>query len=129
VQARRWDDLVELVIPAGAEGVHGVYAEEGMVSRLLEAPVPVRRVWACDDVLMALADQRDRLIVLNGSMPARTGREVPIARLLGRSVHDACLVVRHADSDAARPPSGEWARAAARSCPATEPRTHDGKDA
>lgn len=129
VQARRWDDLVELVIPAGAEGVHGVYAEEGMVSRLLEAPVPVRRVWACDDVLVALADQRDRLIVLNGSMPARTGREVPIARLLGRSVHDACLVVRHADSDAARPPSGEWARAAARSCPATEPRTHEGKDA
>ena len=95
ISARRWDDLVELVIPAGPQGVHGVYAEEGIVSRLLDTPTPVRRVWACDDTLAALSEHRDKLIVLNGAMPERTGVEVPVARLVGRSIQDACIVESH----------------------------------
>ncbi len=93
IAARRWDDLIELVIPAGMEGVCAVYPDEGLVSRLLDVDVPVRRTWACDDALLALSEQRDRLILLNGSLPARRGREVPVARMLGRLVQDACILV------------------------------------
>ena len=94
IGARRWDDLVELVIPAGGDGVYGVYAQEGIVSRLLDARASVRRVWACDDLLVGLTASRDRLVVLNGTMPARTGVPVELAKLTGRSIQDACIVVR-----------------------------------
>ena len=97
ISARRWDDLIELVIPAGREGVFGVYAEEGIVSRLLDAPVALRRTWACDDTLVALSDSRDRLVVLNGTMPARTGHQVPIKQMLGWSIQDACVVMRQGE--------------------------------
>lgn len=107
VQARRWDDLVELVIPAGPDGVCGVYAAEGIVSRLLHVAVPLRRAWACDDALLALSEHRDRLFVLNAAAPERVGCDVPIARLLGRLVQDACIVTSHA---------------------ATQPRNHEGED-
>ncbi|MCK4341163.1 MAG: hypothetical protein KAY37_05500 [Phycisphaerae bacterium] len=90
--ARRWDDLVELVIPAGPDGVCGVYVGEGIVSRLLKAATPIRRAWACDDTLVALVENRDRLVILNGDMPERTGLNVPIARVIGHSIQDACLV-------------------------------------
>jgi hypothetical protein len=92
LQARRWDDLVELVLPAGSAGVAGVYAEEGIVARLLTAEFPVRRAWASDDTLIGLTETRDRLIVLNGNMPQCTGVEVPLARILGRPIQDACMV-------------------------------------
>ena len=92
VVARRWDDLVELVIPAGRQGVQGVYAEEGVVSRLMDSAVAVRRVCACDDTLVALSEQRDRLLVLNADSPGRTALEVPVARMLGQSIQDACIV-------------------------------------
>lgn len=91
---RRWDDLVELVIPAGAQGIGGVYAEEGIVARLMDCPVPIRRAWACDDALVGLTEPRDRLLVLTGAMPGRAGREVPIARLTGWPAQDACIVTR-----------------------------------
>lgn len=93
ISARRWDDLVELVIPAGADGVCGVYVGQGFVTRLLRTTLPIRRTWAADDALVALTDARDRLIVLTGTMPAGTGAEVAVARLLGHSLQDACLVV------------------------------------
>lgn len=93
VDARRWDDLIELVIPAASQGVIAIYAEESIVSRLLDTPSAIRRTWACDDTLVGLNETRDRLYVLNGDMPERAGREVPIARLVGRSIQDACLVV------------------------------------
>ncbi len=96
VQARRWDDLVELVIPTGATGVAGVYAEEGLVARLMEASQPVRRAWACDDTLVGLTENRDRLIVLTATMPGRTGVEVPVARLLSHAVQDVALVTQRA---------------------------------
>ena len=92
VQARRWSDLVELVIPAGVQGVCGVYGEEGVVTRLLESRTPIRRAWACDDLILALNELRDRLIVMNANLPDRTGRDVPIARLLGHSIQDAAIV-------------------------------------
>jgi hypothetical protein len=92
--ARRWDDLIELVIPAGSQGVCGVYAGEGIVARLLETTTAVRRAWACDDALVALSDGRDRLIVLHATMP-RTGRDVPLARMLRSPIQDACIVTRH----------------------------------
>ncbi len=91
IDARRWDDLIELVIPAGRLGVCGVYSGEGIVSRLLEARVSVRRAWACDDLLLGLSDQRDRLIVHGADSPVL---DVPVARILGRSIQDACLVTR-----------------------------------
>jgi hypothetical protein len=100
VQARRWDDLTELVIPAGPQGVCGVYAEEGLVARLLPTAQAARRAWASDDVLVALNEQRDRLTVLNSAMPARAGVEVPVARLLGRAVQDADLVTTVVASEA-----------------------------
>lgn len=96
VSARRWDDLIELIIPAGPDGVHGVYAGEGIVSRLLTANTPIRRTWACDDTIIGLTDARDRLIVLNGDNPRRDGVPVPVARWLGWSIQDACLVVQPA---------------------------------
>lgn len=97
IVARRWDDLVELLIPAGSQGVCGVYGNEGIVSRLLQSDALVRRAWACDDAIVALSEQRDRLIVLNAGMAARVGVEVPVGRMLGRSVQDACIVHRPAD--------------------------------
>lgn len=101
---RRWDDLVEIVIPAGAQGISGVYAEEGIVARLMDCSVPIRRAWACDDALVGLTEARDRLVVLTGAMPTRAGREVPIARLTGWPIEDACIVTRQE----ARPSDAEW---------------------
>jgi len=56
----------------------------------------VRRASACDDVVVALNDARDRLIVLNANWPGRAVREVPVGRWSGRSVQDAALVTRRA---------------------------------
>lgn len=91
IVVRCWGDLIELVVPAGAEGVCGVYEEAGVVARLLESPVPIRRVWASDDAIVGLNENRDRLVVLHSAMPGRTGRVVPLARELGASIQDACI--------------------------------------
>jgi hypothetical protein len=101
IQPRRWNDLLELVIPAGTVGVCGIYAEEGVVARLMDTPVAVRRAWACDDLLVALSDYRDRLIVMRGDAADRLGRDVPIGRMLGHSVQDACIVSAPAGRDPA----------------------------
>ena len=93
IHARRWNDLVELVIPADAQGVLGIYGDEGVATPLLECRAPIRRAWACDDVVVGLSDHRDSLIVMNADMPQRTGREVHVARMTGRSIQDACIVV------------------------------------
>ena len=93
IHARRWNDLVELVIPADAQGVLGIYGDQGVATPLLECSTPIRRAWACDDVVVGLSDHRDSLIVMNANMPQRTGREVHVARMTGRSVQDACIVV------------------------------------
>jgi hypothetical protein len=92
IDARRWDDLIELVIPAGPDGVCAVYVGERFIAHLLRPDVAVRRTWACDDTLVAMADGRDRLTVLGGAMPAGAGQDVNVARLLGSSMQDACLV-------------------------------------
>jgi len=105
VIARSWGGLVELVIPAGGEGVCAVYEEAGVVARLMESPTPLRRVWASDDALVGLNENRDRLVVLHSAMPGRVGRAVPLARELGGSIQDACVVTSHE---------------------ATEPRSHEG---
>jgi len=98
VRVRRWDDLVEVVIPAGALGVLAVFEQENVVSRLVESAVPVRCVWAADDLIVALSELRDRLIVLGPESPDRTGQVVPLARPLGRPIQDVCLVTQEADS-------------------------------
>lgn len=92
--ARRWSDVVEVVVPAGREGVVGVYPGEGLVTRLMHVRSPVRRAWAADDALVALNDLRDRLLILTGEEPDETPREAPLARLVGNTVQDACLVTR-----------------------------------
>ena len=99
IVARRWNDLVELAIPAGADGICGIYVQERTALRLMEARVPIRRAWACDDLLVGLSDNRDRLVVLHASAGGRTGTEVPVARLLGRAIQDACIVTRETADD------------------------------
>ncbi|MFH1746753.1 MAG: hypothetical protein ABIG44_06875 [Planctomycetota bacterium] len=92
VYPRRWSDLLELVIPAGAAGVCGLYAQESVVASLMKTRVPVRRAWACDDLLVALTDHRDRLIVMKSDAARQEATEVKVRRLLGHSVQDACIV-------------------------------------
>ncbi len=94
IHARRWNDLVEVVIPAGDLGVCGVFGEEAAVTRLLDAPMSIRRAWACDDLIVALSERRDRLLVLHAALPGRHVREAPVSRLVGHSIQDACLVTR-----------------------------------
>ncbi len=100
VQVRRWTDLIELVVPAGARGVSGIYDEQNIVTRLLESATPIRRAWACDDVVVGLNELRDRLIVMNANLPERTGREARLARMTGQSIQDACIVLRHEGTEA-----------------------------
>jgi hypothetical protein len=101
VAGRRWSDLVELVVPAGARGICGIYAEQGIVTYLLESATPIRRAWACDDVVVGLNDLRDRLVVMNANLPERTGREACIARLTSQTIQDACIVLRPEGPEAA----------------------------
>lgn len=96
VQRRRWDDLVELVIPAGEGGVLGVYSDEGVSARLMTSRVAIRRAWACDDLIVGLSALRDRLVVLNANLAETAPREVVLARLASRSIQDACIVTRRA---------------------------------
>jgi hypothetical protein len=95
IHVRRWNDLVELVVPAGPQGIAGVYAEQNVVSRLLESDTPICRSWAADDILVGLNDRRDRLVVLTSSGADRRGHEVALARVLESSIQDACLVTTH----------------------------------
>jgi hypothetical protein len=92
IVARAWGGVVELVIPAGSDGIVGVYPETGVAARLVESVTPVRRVWASDDALVGLGENRDRLVVLHTSMPGREGRVVPLARTFGGLIQDACIV-------------------------------------
>lgn len=92
IALRRWNDLLEMVVPHGAAGVLSVYAEQGVTAPLLTANQPLRRVWASDDLVVGLTDRRDRLIVMNANMPERQGFDVPIGQMTGRSVQDACIV-------------------------------------
>ncbi|MEP0847934.1 MAG: hypothetical protein HRF50_14075 [Phycisphaerae bacterium] len=96
IVARRWNDLRELVIPAGPDGALALYPDESITAHVLEAPVPIRRVWATDDMLVALNENRDRLIVMGSLAPDRRGREAPLARLTGHTVQDVCLLTRAA---------------------------------
>lgn len=93
VTARRWNDLVELVIPAADEGIQSVYGDEGVVVHLLDGGVDIRRAWASDDLVVGLSDHRDRLLVMNANLPERTARELPVARMIGHSIQDACIVL------------------------------------
>ncbi len=91
IVARRWNDLVELVVPAGREGVQGVYGSERITATVLASREPIRRAWACDDVVVALNDRRDALVI---SYPRKspTPVTVPLARQVGHSLQDACLI-------------------------------------
>ena len=93
VKARRWNDLVELVVPGGRQGVCGVYGSEGVVGRLMETSTSIRRAWAGDDIVVGLNDHRDRLVILNARQTDRGVQEAPVARMVGRSIQDACLVM------------------------------------
>ena len=92
IVARRWNDLVELVVPAGREGVQGVYGSERITAAVMNSGTPIRRAWASDDVVVGLSDQRDQLVI---SYPSKspTPQAIPLARLFGHSLQDACLVV------------------------------------
>lgn len=98
VRARRWDDLVEVVIPGGSQGVLAVYERENVISQLVESAVPVRRAWASDDLVVALSELRDRLVILRAESSGRTGQEMPLARTLGGSIQDVCLVTQEAST-------------------------------
>jgi len=107
---RRWDDLLELVIPCG-RGISGVFAQvatgdslwrEAMVAQLVEAPAPVRRAWATDDLLVGLSELRDRLVVMRPDAPDRRGQVLPVAQMLGHTLQDACIVSRHEGTEERR---------------------------
>ena len=99
VQARRWTDLIELVVPAGPRGISGIYGEQHVVTDLLASATPIRRAWACDDLVVGLNQLRDRLVVMNANLPERTGRDVRIGRMTGQSVQDACIILRQKESE------------------------------
>lgn len=93
IAVRRWSDMTELVIPAGVDGVLNVFTEEGISGRLLEAPrQSIRRAWVADDLVVAMRDLRDRLILLHADEPARAGRTISMIDLLGHEIEDACIV-------------------------------------
>lgn len=93
IAARRWSDMTELVFPAGMDGVLNLFAEEGVCGRLLESSHQViRRAWVADDLIVAMRDLRDRLILLHADEPSRGGRTISMIDLLGREIEDACIV-------------------------------------
>lgn len=92
IVARRWSDLLEVIIPAGPAGVLAVYPEERIVTPLLQAPQPLRRAWASDDCVVGLSDRRDRLYLMTADSPLRAGREIALPRLCGGAVQDAWVV-------------------------------------
>ncbi|RMF76664.1 MAG: hypothetical protein D6744_12100, partial [Planctomycetota bacterium] len=94
ITVRRWNDLAEIVVPSDAQGVVGVYGDEGVVVKLLEAPSPIRRAWACDDAIVGLSERRGELWIMSADAPERVAREAPIARDVGHSIQDACIVAR-----------------------------------
>jgi hypothetical protein len=100
IVVRRWNDLVELVVPAGGQGALSIYSQQNVISRVLDGAHPLRRVWASDDIVVGLNDRRDRLLVMNSNSPDRSSREVSLARLVGSSIQDACLVSAAAPENA-----------------------------
>jgi hypothetical protein len=90
IAVRRWFDLVEVVIPAGAGGVQGFFGADGFAVRLMQASVPLRRVWTADDALAATPETRDRVLLQSAASANLV--ELPIGRLTGRSVQDVCLL-------------------------------------
>ncbi|MBL8879751.1 MAG: hypothetical protein JNG88_11585 [Phycisphaerales bacterium] len=94
IQARRWSDMTELVFPGGSAGVLGLFVEEGIIGRLLDASGQfIRRAWVGDDLVVAMRDLRDRLILLRADDAGRAGQAVSMIDLLGRDMEDACVVV------------------------------------
>ncbi len=94
LSARRWDDLIEVVAPVGADGVLAIYPDESFTAQLMAPNASIRRAWVSDDVVVALSDNRDRLFVLQSLGADRRGREATISRLVGHSVQDVCLISR-----------------------------------
>lgn len=94
--ARCWNDLVELVLPGGVQGIVSLYPQERVVTRLVDSSVPIRRAWAGDDIVVGLSDRRDQLVVLRGDASDSRGTAVALARVLGSSIQDVCLVSRAA---------------------------------
>jgi hypothetical protein len=102
ISPRVWNDLVELVIPAGSQGVYGLFGEEPTVARLAETPTTVRRVWATDDVIVSLSEARDQLFITHAAWGGRETKTAPVARWCGHSIQDA-VVVMHAAGPSAIP--------------------------
>jgi hypothetical protein len=127
VEPRRWTDLIELVVPAGPRGVSGIFDDQRVVTHLLESSTPIRRAWACDDVVVGLNQLRDRLIVMNANLPERTGREARIAQMTGQSIQDACIVTRHEGTEA-RSHEGSEPEAQARGTDASDEATERRSD-
>lgn len=96
VAVRRWGDLVELVVPAGPQGIDAVYEEQNVVVRLVETGQSIRKAWACDDLVIGLNDRRDRLVVCRAAQPDRRGCEAAVSRLMGASIQDVCIVTHSA---------------------------------
>lgn len=88
---RHWDDLVEVLVPGGSQGVLSIFDEHSIIAPLLTSAHALRGAWACDDLVVALSDLRDRLIVLPASRAERNGVDVSLARMLGGTVQDVCV--------------------------------------
>ena len=70
-----------------------VLAVEDAYARRYESPSQlIRRAAAAEDLLVAMNDSRDRLIVWNPREPAEPAATVVIPHLTGSSIQDLCLV-------------------------------------
>jgi hypothetical protein len=99
ITARRWQDLDELVIPAGKRGLLGIYGQEGWNTNLLSRNDGVRRATASDDLIVAMTPARDRLWLLH-EQAASEPADVPIAQEFGNSIQDFCVITKRIESDA-----------------------------
>ncbi len=91
IDVREWDDLTEVLVPAGTQGVLSIFDAQSVITPLLASAHSLRCAWATDDLVIALSDLRDRLVLLPAARAGRIGLEVSLARLFGGAVQDVCL--------------------------------------
>lgn len=94
VTTRHWDDLFEIIVAAGDQGVLAVYDEQSAVVPLVRANCPIRRAWASADLVVGLSAARDRLLAQRDD--GGEAVEIPIARVSGRSIQDVALLTESA---------------------------------
>ena len=84
--------VTRLVFTDTSPRAHCIVPGESYACRFEAGGQTLRRVAARPDLIVAMNEPRDRLIVWNPTNPDRPSGVIPIAATLGRSVQDVCLV-------------------------------------